>query len=287
MLRPTVFCFQLLILNLFSGAQAQVISYEGARGTFPEDQGWERSVYCGPVRTMEGGWLVQHVRTGLCFPGVGDRDLYTVRYPELAGAATFFIEWESQSDGPASEIPWVAPSAIVASSYLGSIDNHFTIASDQVRYIRDVDDIPHVYMDITPGEPHVYRLEYQNEPAPGWYEWSIDGVTADEGVPEGRFPSQNPAFYGITVLGAWSVENDSTTRWRYVRLGEIPIAGSLDFTNDGLVDLDDYFLFRDYLTTSGPDLPHAPGWECGDGDGDGDFDLLDFAVMQSAFTGGE
>lgn len=265
----------------------QLVLYEAAWGTFPDDQGWERMTFCKPLRQLENGWLVQHVEFGNCVPGKGgEYDYYRYYLNYLTGSPTFFLEWVSFSDGPIDEIIYVAPSSIVASSVSGAVSNHFTIADESARYVRDVDDIPHVYAEIDPAVPHTYRLEYHNSGA-GWYVWLIDGAIIDEGIPEGPFPSFNPSFPGVTAFQAKSVLTTSETRWKYIRVGRIPDAGSLDFTNDELVTLLDYYLFQDYLLQSGPATPHARGWDCGDADDDDDIDLADLADFQNLFMNGE
>ncbi len=60
-----------------------------------------------------------------------------------------------------------------------------------------------------------------------------------------------------------------------------------DFEHDNDVDaLDWFFVFPDFsgpVPTFGPDDPGA----LSDVDQDGDFDLMDFSVMQRAFTGNQ
>ncbi len=274
----------LLFPTIISG---QLVLYEPAWNSYPEDQGWERTTFCNPERYLEAGWLVQHVQFGHCSPDEGgELDRYFHSLIELTGATSFFLEWKSYSDGPSEEIIYVAPSNITASSNSGAIENHFTISTDQARYIRDVDEIPHVFVDIEPDIPHVYRLEYQNTGA-GWYAWTVDGVLIDEGIPEGPFPGSSPIFHGVTTFRAKSWLTSSTTRWHYIREGEIPVAGSLDFTSDEAIDLLDYYLFRWYFALSGPAVPHSRGWDVGDADDDGDIDLGDLADFQNLFMNGE
>jgi hypothetical protein len=274
-----------MILFTAGHAHGQLVTYEPSWGVFPEKQSWERLAYCEPSRWLDDGWLVQHVDFTHCNPQPNfEIDRYRQSFPSLTGATTFFLEWESRTDGSVEELVYSAPSTIGAFSNLGAVNYHFTISDQRVRFIRDVNDLPTVWVDIDPTVSHVHRLEHYNDP-PLWYVWTIDGMVVDEGTPEGPFPSTNPTFYGVCSFSASSWLESSTTRWRYVRAGEIPLAGSLDFTNDGLIDHLDYYLFRDYL--SGPDAPHARGWSVGDADEDSDIDLHDFAAMQNHFTGGE
>jgi hypothetical protein len=270
-------------------ANGQLVSYEPSWGTYPEEQGWERlAVWCTPERAIEDGWLVQNVGFLDCEPGsFGELELFRRTFGYLTGSPTYFHEWVSISDGPAEELIYTAPSSMVASSHVGTVSNHFTLASNRIRYIRDVNDLPIVWVDIDPTTPHVFRLEYRNTP-PLWYVWTIDGVVVDEGVPEGQFPSTNPITYGLTIFGATSVLDPSTTRWRYIRAGEIPgPPGEMDFTNDDLIDHSDYYLFHWYHSLSGPAIPHARGWSVGDSNGDGSIALDDFQTFQNVFTGNE
>lgn len=267
-----------LLLVATSTAMEQFLSYEAARLSFPEDQGWIHTTACNPARWIDDGWLVQYVEYGHCTPGEGgERDSYRISLEQFAGAPSFYVEWMSYTDGPSTEIVGAAPSAIVASDVQGT-DNHFTIAQDAIRYIRD-EQIPYVYVDIEPGIPHVNRLEILNDET-NRFIWSVDGIVIDEGVPEFPFPTST----AVSVFRAASWQTSSTTHWRYVRAGIMPLAGTMDFTNDSFIDLEDYYLFQWYFLLSGPEIPHSRGWDVGDADDDGDIDLIDFAQFQNLFT---
>ena len=136
-----------------------------------------------------------------------------------------------RTDGPRSEIDGVAPAALVLGGLSGVL-NHFTIADDRVRFLRDAS-VPIVWVDIEAGVPHTYRLELYGDQR---YVWTIDDAVVDTGIPEGPFPTNDSVI-------AWAAESwfvESTTRWDYIRYGVIPepATGLLLLSTAGL------FLFR-------------------------------------------
>ena len=156
------------------------------------------------------------------------------------------------------------------------IHYHFTIADDQVRFLRDPS-VPIVWVDIEAGVPHTYRLELYGLEL---YVWCIDGEVVDSGVPEGPYPTSD----SFIVFGAKAAGRPTTTRWDYIRYGTIPDDGSGDFDSDGDRDLRDFYFFEECLRNGGSGTDAAPSCTWADMDADGDADLLDFAEFQAAFT---
>ncbi|MCH7702427.1 MAG: hypothetical protein IID37_12145 [Planctomycetes bacterium] len=195
---------------------------------------------------------------------------------QFEGEEEFFIEWHMQTTGDSSEIDGVAPALLSAWSF-GPVLYHFTIAKDQVRFIRDFD-APTVWTDIEPDVPHTYRLELFGADL---YVWYIDGQVIDSGIPGAAYPSFTPSISWRAK--SWFLE--STTQWDYIRYGTIPEPSSGDFDSDDDVDLDDYYFFQDCITQ--PNIDAGPGCVWADFDGDSDVDLIDFAHFQAAFTGSD
>ncbi|MCH7721349.1 MAG: hypothetical protein IH988_10250 [Planctomycetes bacterium] len=256
-----------------ASVHAQVVAYEGT--SFPETEGWDRDTFCEPERWLEADQLFQQVDLDPCPPGPnGGRDSYSRSLSDFAGQSTFFVEWCMQTDGDSSEIDGTAPALLSAGGFSGVL-YHFTIAKDQVRFLRDTL-LPILWIDIEPEVAHTYRLELFG---PDLYVWYIDSELIDWGVPEGAYPSEDATI--DFRAKAWYLE--STTQWDYIRYGTIPEPGSGDFDSDDDVDLDDYYFFQDCVT--GPNIDAGPGCVWADFDGDSDVDLIDFGHFQANFTG--
>ncbi len=265
-------CVGLLLLAV-AIARADVFSYECT--SLPAEAGWEViNEACDAEQWLDDGWLLQHVEPGCGGPPGGGQFDYNRSIEEFIGAPGFFIEWRVETDGDQSEIDGTAPALVSAWSF-GSVLYHFTIAKDQVRFLRDTL-LPILWIDIEPDVPHTYRLELFGEDL---YIWYIDGEVIDSGVPEAAYPSSTPSI-GWRAK-AWFLE--STTQWDYIRYGTIPEPGSGDFDSDDDVDLDDYYFFQHCVTE--PDTDAGPGCIWADFDGDDDVDLIDFGHFQANFTG--
>ncbi len=262
-------------LLVVSSAMADVFVYECDRR--PIEAGWKLvQRYCNPDRWLDRGLYFQHVRPGCGGPPNGDQESFSRSLKEYEGEEEFFIEWVVATDGDRSEIPGTAPASLVAGSR-GLVNYHFTIAQDQVRFIRD-NRLPILYIDIEPRVAHTYRLElYRDE----LYVWFIDGEVVDSGSPEGPYPSSNPSLNWRAK--SWYLE--STTKWDYIRYGTIPDEGSGDFDSDEDVDLRDYYYVHECLSNSGPGVDAGPGCRFADFDDDKDVDLKDLADFQTRFTG--
>ena len=193
-----------ITLALAATAHGDVFSYECA--SFPEEQGWEvLSQYCEPDTWLDNGWYFQHVEPGCGGPPGGAEDGYTRSFEDFAGEDEFFIEWRVQTDGDRSEIDGVAPASLSAAGFAGIL-YHFTIAADQVRFLRDAR-FPIVWVDIEPDSPHTYRLELFGEDL---YIWYIDGKVVDSGTPEGAYPD---AFSSMNWLARSWASSRSSGSW--------------------------------------------------------------------------
>lgn len=254
--------------------RADVVSYEG--NSFPEvsDQGWERTPFCDPERSIDDGWLAAHVEVGCGGPPGGDKDRYIRSLGDFAGEERFFLEWRMETDGDRSEIPGVSPASMVAGGFFG-VTYHFTLASDQVRFQRDAFVVT-VFVDIAPDVPHTYRLELYGGDQ---YVVYVDGQVIDSGIPSARYPSQESDVLAFRAQ-PWFLPN--TTRWDYVRLGTMPIDGSGDYDSDGQVDGEDFYFFEECLLGSGVDA--GPGCRFADFDFDTDVDCDDWASFKQAWT---
>lgn len=256
----------------------QIVTYEG--DIFPEEVGWERTPFCDPDRRIDRGWLVQHVEVDCGGPPGGDADRYIRSLKESAGETEFFFELRMQTDGDRSEIIGTAPASFVTADLFG-VSYHFTMARDQVRFIRD-NFLPLIFAEIDPDAPHTYRLELFGAELYAWY---IDGQVVDSGVPEGAYPTPT----GVLAWRARAWFLDSTTRWDYVRYGTIPKDASGDYDSDAALGLDDFYFFHECLSVARPELPGGPGGNSGPGcrfadfDFDTDTDLRDFAKFQNTF----
>ncbi len=266
----------LAVFVVVPGTRAQVVSYEGT--SFPNEVGWDRILYCTPERTLEESCLVHRVQPGECHPPPeGDQDNYLRPLSDFDGSQTFFVEWAVETDGPATEIPWGAPSAMAVGN-LGGVRYTFFIARDLAKLNRD-NLLPIVFVQLAPGVPHTHRLELYGDEL---YTWYIDGQAVDSGIPEGAFPSNTPSI----TWRARSAYVESVVRWDYIRYGVIPRDGSADFDSNSLIDHDDYYYFHECLHRTA-EIPDDPGCRWADMDANGAVDLLDFADFQVMFTRSE
>ena len=192
---------------------AGVVSYEAT--SFPDEQNWERRETIVPAeRWLDGGWFVQYAE--LADPGpphLDEEDIYEYSLAEFAGADRFFVEWRMETNGPREGFPNVSPAALVVSGR-GAVWYHFTMADDQVRFIRDPS-VPILFVDIEPGVPHIYRLDLFGDE---FYTWQIDGELVDYGIPEAPYPTSD----SVIVFGARAAGEPITARWDYIRFGEVP-----------------------------------------------------------------
>jgi len=263
---------------------AAIVSYEG--NSFPDEVGWYVGQnWCNTEEWVDAGRFYQDVEFCEGYdPPEGQQSSYRRSLADFIGADRFFVEWRVQTTGDRSELPFTAPAAFVVYNG-GSVSYHFTIADNQLRFIRD-NRLPVLYPEITPGFAHTYRLELYDDVLYALY---IDGDVVDAGVPEGPYPSVEPEV----IFRAKAQFVESTTIWDYIRWGDIPVDGSGDFDNDGDRDLFDFYFVHECLTNrrpginGGPDEYSGPGCRFADFDDDTDVDLRDFALFQNSFTGGE
>ena len=255
--------------------------------SFPTQAGWYVGQnWCATEEWVANGHFFQHVEFCEGYdPPEGQQSSYRHSLTDFIGAQAFFVEWRMESSGDRSELPFTAPSSLVSHNG-GGVSYHFSIASDQVRFIRDIPDFPILWPEIAPGIPHTYRVEqYDTE----LYVVYIDGQAIDSGVPEGPHPAYDPRV----SMRAKAQFVASTTIWDYIRWGDIPVDGSGDFDSDAEVTLDDFYFFHECLTNDrlgingGPAEDAGPGCRFADFDDDSDVDLRDLAAFQTAFTGGE
>jgi len=264
-----------ILVPLMTAASAAggVVSWEAT--SYPETQGWERDIFCTPERWLDpAGWYFQEVAPGCGDPPPGDRESFSRSLADFQDEEEFFIEWSVETDGDRSEIIGVAPAALSASGTSGVL-YHFTIARDQVRFIRMRH--PMVFIDIQPEVPHTYRVELYGDEL---YIWYIDGKVIEQGMPEGPFPKSDSRLHWRGR--SWRLEN--TVWWDYIRYGTIPEEASGDYDSDEDVDLDDYYYVHECFSQSGPGVDAGPGCRFADFDGDSDVDFKDLAAFQNAFT---
>ena len=266
----------LLLLAVVVPALGDVVSWEG--DSFPQEESWARSSFCTPCSWIDQGWLRQAFEVGECGPPPGgDRETYRRSIEVFNGTDRFFLEFRVESNGDRSEIPGGAPAVVAAANSFG-IGYNVTVARDQVKFFRDAD-LPIWFFDVTPGLPHRYRIEFYA----AWYVFYIDTHIADEGIPRGSFPSEDPR---ITWQGrSWYLPCENA--WDYIRYGVIPIDASGDFDSDEDLDARDFYFVQECVSNSGPDRDAGPGCRFTDFDDDADVDLRDFAHFQNTFTGGD
>ncbi len=272
----------LFVLTVAVTVRGDVFSSEFS--SHPLHEGWDLvQEYCDPETWVENGWYQQEFDLVGCPPPPpdGDQEAYSRWLTDYNGALEFFLEFRVLTDGERSEIPGGAPSGVAMGNFFGVL-YHVTVARDQVKFLRDVD-LPIWFIDIHPDVAHCYRIEL----CPDRYIFYIDGDVADEGVPEGPFPSHDSR---ITWVGrAWYLSCHNS--WDYVRYGVIPQDGSGDYNSDAEVGLDDFYFFHECLTNrrmginGGPGQDAGPGCRFADFDDDTDVDLHDLAAFQRTFTG--
>ena len=260
------------IVTLIAAAPAlsQVVTFEPS--SFPDEQGWTRSTFCTPERSLADGWFHQDVQPTECAdPPSGDRDSYTRSIAEFIGVPNFFVEWRMRADGDASEILWGAP-ALLSVWNQGGETYWFAIARDEVKFVQD-DFTVILFVEIAPDTPHTFRVEVNNDQ---WYAWYIDGVEIYAGLPGGPYPSANPSI-------SWRAKSaflESSVHWQYIHFGTIP-ANEGDFNSDGEVDSYDFSFFQECLLGPGGSWP---GCAWADMDSDGDTDCDDWALFLQAWT---
>jgi hypothetical protein len=206
----------LVLLALGARGFAQVVSYDGT--AFPEEtgDGWIHLEEVYPAdRWIDDGWLVQYAE--IVDPGPpaeGERDSYRRELDDQAAVPAWYLEWVVVTDGPEA-FSATAPACIAAGGQSGVL-YHFTIAEDEVRFVRDPY-VPLVFADLTPGEPHVFRLELRNAGDTGTYVFTINGEVIDAGVGEGHYPTDDSSL----VFGARAAIEASETRWDYIEFGRL------------------------------------------------------------------
>lgn len=268
-----------VLVSLTAGVVwGDVFSYES--DSMPEDGGWEViQEYCEPVLQIEEGWFV--IRLDFC-PGSpppgGQQVDYTRSIVEFIGSSTYFVEFRGESTAPASELP-IGGGGFVSAWSVGGVNYKNNFASDLVELWRD-NHIPTVYVSIAPGLPHTYRLELYGS---SLYVWYIDGHIVDSGLPEGPYPIAN-AHINFDAGMRWF---PSTTRFDYIRFGDIPDPGSGDFDSDADRDLRDYGYFHECLSNGGIGVDPGPSCRWADINFDFACDMHDFGAFQRAFTGGD
>ena len=103
-----------------AAALGDVVAFEG--GDFPEDTepAWQRFGTFDAERWISNGWFYQNVDLGdWAPPPGGEQDGYERSLGDFIGENEFFIEWRMETDGENSEIPGVAPAALVATGTTG------------------------------------------------------------------------------------------------------------------------------------------------------------------------
>jgi hypothetical protein len=268
----------ILVVGLSMPASAQVITYEGS--VFPDELGWERRPAGAPhgERRLEDGWLIEWLPEPA-------QDYYRFNIGGMTSiVGRFFVEWRAVTDNPEWLIDeWQVP-AVVSAAGQGASLYHTVMTESAAVLLRD-NFIPSVIAPISVDLPHVYRVEV----FPDEYIWYIDGIVADSGIPEGRYPDPN----AFVIWGA-SLTSDgappATTAWDFVRAGRIPDDASGDYDSDGAETLFDQYFVVDCLTKEGPGIfggpenDAGPGCRFADFDADSDVDLLDFAEFANRFA---
>ncbi len=265
-----------LVLVQANASLGDVYLYEAS--VPPSDAGWQLyQNWCGAQEWIEGGDLYHHVE--LCPPwAFGQTIDYFHPIEEVSTTGEWFAEWRMVTDGISEEIPATAPAAVVVSD-ANAMLYHFTLADDQVRFIRDLA-LPVFFFDVEPGVPHTYRLELYGEDLDETYLVFIDGELQDSGVPEG--PLFNPVTGNAQVnFRSKAVLVPSTAIWFYFRWGQRPSDASADFDSDGEVDFDDVYYFQECLLTPAGSWP---GCAWADMDFDGDTDCDDWVLFLAAWT---
>ncbi|MFQ5463935.1 MAG: hypothetical protein ACE5E5_15085 [Phycisphaerae bacterium] len=264
-----------LALLLGSYSYSQVYVYEC--DVLPLEAGWTLTqTFCDPGEGIIDGGLVYTVDICPTQPPFGQQIDYRIHISEFIGVPEMFFEWRSESTGDRTELNFTAPSSFVMADG-GGVKYHFTIASDQIRYIRDDND-PWVYIDITPNAPHTFRVELFDV---DWFTVFIDGVVVDEGIPEGTLMQFDPriSFRAKAQFVA------SKTTWEYMRWGVIPADGSGDFDSSGAADAFDLFYFSECFDRNLAGEPADPSCQWADFNADNTVDCTDAAAFATVYTG--
>ena len=272
LLTTTAVVFLLHAFPLF----ADIFSYEC--DVLPADGGWTLlQAWCGPEEWVEDGQLFQHVELCEGFPSGQQFDYQRLMGVFLA-SGSFFVEWTMETEGDSSEIPFVAPAALVVFDG-NALIYHFTIADDLIRLIRQLPQNPILFFEIQPGLTHIYRLELFGDNLDEVYVVYIDGEVVDSGLPEG--PLFNPPYDAQVLFRTKAKFAPSTAIWDYIRWGNIPSEGSGDFNGDDLVNFDDLPFFIECLSGS---QGSWSGCAWADMDFDGDTDCDDWHLFVEAWT---
>ena len=191
---------------------AQVVSSEF--NSDPVSEGWTLiQQFCDPVTSVADGMYHQQLDRSACpNESEGAQDAYTRTIEEFNGEPLWFYEFRVLTTGDRSEIPFGAPTVLVAFNSFG-LDYTATVAKDQVKLFRDVD-VPILFIDLAPDVPHTIRLELNNND-PATYRWLIDGEVVDEGLAKGPFPSFNSRIGFLGQSALLPTEN----WWDYIRFG--------------------------------------------------------------------
>lgn len=246
----------------------------------PAQEGWQLvDQYCDPVVGVIDGWYQQELDMENC-PGskVGAQDVWRRTVQAFNGHPTWFLEYNVNPSGDSSEIPGGAPTVLAAANSFGII-YHMTVASNQVKFVRDVDQ-PILFFDVKPGTPHRVRLELVNK-VPPTYAWYIGNDLVDQGVANGMFPVQDAR---VTWQGrSWHMP--TLNQWDYIRFGDIPLDASGDFDSNGAVDSFDHFYFFECLDRSAAGEPASPSCAWADFNADNTVDCADWNTFRVAWTG--
>lgn len=265
--------FTFLVVRASVSAFAEVHTYEC--DAVPTDAGWSVGLnWCDPQEWAAAGSFYQYVDFCPGFdPPQGKQSSYIYSLADFVGTEEFWFEFVVVTDGDSAELISVAPVSIVLGN--NSARYQLIISDDQVRFIRDLA-LGELYFDIEPG-PHVYRVEVFGDEL--YIVW-VDGEVVDTGLPE-----QNP----YPLLAPDSIINfrtkaklvESTSAWSYIRWGQLQPTGSLDFTMDGQVTLDDLPFFHECLTSSAGSWA---GCAWADSDESGGVDCTDWSAFLVAWT---
>lgn len=262
---------------------AQVVTYEAS--VFPELEGWEHRLADTPGadRSLDDGWFVQSLDLPDGWPEpTGDADFYKRSLSEFVDVDQFFIEWRAVTDNPSWLLDHSQVPAVVSAAGNMGVVYHTTLTDSKTQLFRTTS-IPLVFVEVLPGEPHVYRVEMRGSDS---FAWFIDGTIVETGVPRNPYPDPT----AFLIWGARRSYIDASVGWDYLRFGVIPQDSSGDYDSDSVLTLFDQYFVHDCLTKDGPGIFGGPGQNAGPGcrfadfDSDTDADLLDFAVFQNLFS---
>ena len=199
------------ILASAAVTHAAEVCYDGT--VFPEEAGFARAGTFDADRSVADGVFSHHVELGQWDPPpYGEQDFYRFDLDEFVGRP-FFAEWRMTSDAPRSEVDENNGAGLIVFTG-GGVGYHFNMASDFARILRGYP-FPTIYFDIEAGVPHTYRLEVYGA---DYFEFQIDGLVVDSGLPEAEFPSSD----ALMSFGTRFYMDESTSNWDYVRFGTIP-----------------------------------------------------------------